>query len=49
MKNRTLHDIREEIAQTYKEYKGLQKGSVAFRNVSKKLLGLQREEMEARQ
>lgn len=40
---RTKAEIGAEIAQTYKHYKGLQKGSVAFRNVSRKLQSLSSE------
>lgn len=44
---RTRAEIGQEIAQTYKEYKRLNAGSPAFKNVSKKLLSLDRELQEA--
>tara|TARA_R100001591_G_scaffold39587_1_gene51205 strand:- start:2522 stop:2668 length:147 start_codon:yes stop_codon:yes gene_type:complete len=40
---RNKEKISKELVETYKQYKGLQKGSVAFRNVSRKLQSLSRE------
>ena len=44
---RDRETIREELIKTYKQYKGLSRGSVAFRNVSRKLKCLDYELQEA--
>lgn len=45
---KTKAQLGKEIVEAYKHYKGLQKGSPAFRNVSKKLQSLSRELEEAK-
>ncbi len=49
MKTRDKETIVEELNKTYKEYKSLNKGSPAFRDVSRKLIRLDAELLEALQ